>query len=114
MKLTFDEVLERISEDRVVRSEDVYAKDLDRGLWYAEWHIIGCLPESWAYCLTKKEAIETCLQWAAGSESGKESWEIPRGMKTALEKYGFFQHKTNLFGYVNTTIKKIKLRELLD
>jgi len=111
MKMTFDEVLERLADERQVLPEDVQARALLRRVWIAEWHLPGCLSESSSVCRTKEEAIETALMYAEGS--GKDEFGPPRGMKTALEKTGFFQHKTGLYGYVNTTVEAHRLRDIL-
>ena len=48
-KLTFDEALERLNDERPVSSSEVYACALDRVIWIAEWHCPGCLSESVSY-----------------------------------------------------------------
>ena len=104
-KLTFDEALERLNDERPVSSREVYARALDRVIWIAEWHCPGCLSESVSYSTSKEDAIEQAIFF--------EGEDVPRGMKTALRKFGFFQHKTELFGYVNTTVSKASLGDLL-
>ena len=106
-KLTFDEALERLNDERPVSSSEVYACALDRVIWIAEWHCPGCLSESVSYSTSKEDAVESAC-FFAGDEC-----DVPRGMKTALRKFGFFQHKTELFGYVNTTVSKASLGDLL-
>ena len=104
-KLTFDEALERLNDERPVSSSEVYACALDRVIWIAEWHCPGCLSESVSYSTSKEDAVECAVDFAGE--------DAPRGMKTALRKFGFFQHKTELFGYVNTTVNKTTLGALL-
>jgi len=95
-KLTFDEALEALGDERRIKAEDVLASALKRKVWIAEWHIPGCLPESSTICTSKADAIQQARSYADGTEA--------RGMATALRKHGFFQHKTEMYGYVNTTI----------
>jgi len=42
-KLTFDEALQAINDERFVCSADVQARALRRRIWVAEWHLPGCL-----------------------------------------------------------------------
>lgn len=81
-KLTFDEALEAIANERAITSSDVQARALRRMVWIAEWHLPGCLSESMDVCLTKRDAIETALSMAEGAEGP------PRGMLADLRKYG--------------------------
>lgn len=53
-KLTFNEALERINDQRIVHASDVLASVLNRVIWVAEWHVPGCLGESQSYCTSKK------------------------------------------------------------
>lgn len=106
-KLTFDETLERLADERRVERTLVQAEALRRKVWLAEWHLPGCLSESQDICLTKAEAVATALGYASG-ESGP-----PRGMATALCKHGRFDHRTPLYGDVVTTIEQHTLGDLL-
>ena len=81
-KLTFDEALEAIANERAIVASDVQARALRRKVWIAEWHIPGCLSESFSVCLTKAEAIESALSMAEGAEGA------PRGMLSDLRKHG--------------------------
>lgn len=102
-KLTFDEAMEKISDGQNVFASSVLASALNRKIWVAEWHIPGCISESFNVCLTKAEAVDSALGFA-DTEDGP-----PRGMKAALIKRGDFQHKTPLFGIVVTTIERTTL-----
>ena len=73
-KLNFFDALERIADGRMVSRDDVQAAALRRRVWIAEWHIPGCLSESFDVCLTKGEAIESALLMAETSDG------VPRGM----------------------------------
>ena len=82
-KLTFDEALQAINDERFVRSADVQARALQRRIWIAEWHLPGCLSESFSVCLTKSEAIQSALSMAEGADGA------PRGMRADLQRSGW-------------------------
>jgi hypothetical protein len=105
-KLTFDEALERIGE-RPVAYADVQAKALQRIVWVAEWHLPGCLSETFVVLTTKRDAIASALNMAE-SEDGP-----PRGMKTALQRYGRFDSQSPMFGTCINTVEKRTLGDLL-
>jgi hypothetical protein len=105
MKLTFDEALERLDDGRAVHASDVLASALGRKLWVAEWHLPGCLSESRAYCTTKADALQAALSFAGD--------EAPRGMKTYLRQFGAYQHRTEMYGVVVTTIEQLHLNEII-
>lgn len=104
-KLDFDEALQRLNEERGLNRSEVQARALKRKVWVAEWHVPGCIPESASYSETKAAAVEDALGFAGD--------EAPRGMKTALEKYGRFDHRTDLYGDVITTVEQHTLGDLL-
>lgn len=106
-KLNFDEALERIDDGFSVSRSEVLSTALSRKLWVAEWHLPGCLSESWSYCLTKSDAINAACSMAE-DENG-----TPRGMKTALRKYGRFDCETGLYGYVINTVDRLSLSDVL-
>lgn len=105
-KLTFSEALERINDGRSVDSCDVQARALSRALWVAEWHIPGCVSESQSICTTKRDAITCALSMAEG-ENG-----APRGMRTALERFGRFDSQSPLFGTCVNTVSRMTLADL--
>lgn len=82
-KLTFDEALEAIAEQRTVSASDVQARALKRFVWVAEWHIPGCLSESFSVHTRKADAVESALDMAS-DEDGP-----PRGMRGELERNGW-------------------------
>ena len=82
-KLTFDEALQDINDERPVHSADVQARALRRLVWVAEWHIPGCLSESFTVCTTKRDAIECALSMAEGADGA------PRGMRADLQRSGW-------------------------
>lgn len=107
MKLTFDEVMERISDERIVDKADVLASALKRKVWVAEWHIPGCLSESRCYCTTKADAIAAACSMAEGEDG------VPRGMKAWLASMGSFSSDSPLYGRVINTVSAHQLADLL-
>lgn len=103
---TYREALERVSDGFPVNRDDVQARALQRTVWVAEWHIPGCLSESFSICLSKADAIDSACSMAEG-ENG-----IPRGMKTALRKYGRFDTQSPMFGYCINTIERRKFADM--
>jgi len=109
MKLTFDQALDRINDERSIDASEVQARALQRYIWIAEWHFPGCLSESRAYCLTKAGAIESALMFAEG-ENGP-----PRGMLADLQRYGN-SDRTAPDAWARgaiTTIERVRLRDIL-
>lgn len=107
MKLTFSEALELLSEGRYVDASDVQSRALSQVVWVSEWHIPGCLSESQAYSLTKRDAIECALSFAGDTP--------PRGMRADLIRYGR-SDKVAKNAYVSmavTTISRCTLRDIL-
>lgn len=108
MKLSFDETLERLSDERAVYRHEVAASALRRKVWVAEWHIPGCLSETRSICTTKADAVQAGLDFASN-----EVDHFPRGLRSALERDGYFQHHTELFGTVATSIERMTLGDLV-
>jgi hypothetical protein len=77
-KLTFDEALERIADERSVTRDEVQARALHRLVWVAEWHIPGCLSESQCILTTKRDAIAEALEMCGHVY----------GARADLERYG--------------------------
>lgn len=77
-KLSFDDALQRLNDQRTVSASEIQARALQRMVWVAEWHLPGCLSESFSVCLTKGEAIECALSMA----------DSPRGMRSDLQRFG--------------------------
>lgn len=108
-KLTFDDALERINEERSIDRDDVQSRALSRYLWIAEWHFPGCMSESRSYCLTKADAIESALDFASGEDGP------PRGMLTDLRTYGR-SDRTAPDAWARgaiSTIERVQLRDIL-
>lgn len=84
-KLTFDEVMQRLADERPVRREDVRASVLRRKVWVYGHGQPGCLYDYGpCYSRTKKDAVEE-LCWIADIGEG-----VPRGMRAALLRDGTF------------------------
>ena len=77
-KLTFDEAIELINDQRSVSRDNVQSAALRRTIWIAEWHIPGCLSESQGYSLTKRDAIAEALEMCGHV----------RGAAADLKRYG--------------------------
>lgn len=104
-KLTFDEALERISDGFHVRSSNVLASALQRKVWVAEWHIPGCLSESYSVCTTKAGAIDCALDMCGHV----------RGARADLMRHGMTD-RVAPDAYVSmaiTTIEQTTLGDLL-
>jgi len=112
MKFDFDTVLEKLADGHSIDRADVLAHALKRKVWIAEWHIPGCMSESRDICLTKKDAIESAVAFTGADGDDAIEHKI-RGIRTALRRDGFFQHHTEMFGHVNTTIECCTLGDLL-
>jgi hypothetical protein len=107
MKLTYDEVIERLNNERSVDRDEVKKSALLRKVWVAAWGLPGCLYENRAICRTKTDAIRAAL-FMAESENGP-----PRGMWTALFKYGHFQIYSPIYGHLDNVIYQETLGEML-
>jgi hypothetical protein len=99
MKLTFDQALEAINEERSIDSENVNARALQRKVWVASNGSPGCLNDSTSVCLTKRDAIESCLLIAGD--------DAPRGFVSALQRF----ERTTIAGYIYR-IEQMRLRDL--
>lgn len=107
LKLNFDEVLENLGEQQSISRADVRADVLRRKVWIAEWHLPGCLSESFNVCVTKNDAIESACSMAE-NENG-----APSGMKTALRKYGRFDSESEMYGTCINTVTQATIASLL-
>ncbi len=104
-KLTFDEALQRIDDQCSVHSADVQARALRRMVWVAEWHLPGCLSESFSVCTTKRDAIDCALSMAEGAEGA------PRGMRADLMRHGR-SDRTPPDGWASQAVTTIERRAL--
>ena len=99
--MSFDDALQRINDERSVDASEVQTRALQRKVWVAEWHIPGCLSESFAVCLTRADAIETALQFCGNV----------RGAASDLRKYGRTD-RVSPDAYVSMAITTIEQRTL--
>ena len=107
MKLSFYEALQAINDGQSLNYQDVQARALRRMVWVAEWHLPGCLSESFSVCLTKRDAIESALSMAEGAEGA------PRGMRADLQRYGR-SDRTAPDAWARGAITTIERRTLAD
>lgn len=110
-KLTYNEVLQRLNEDRSVDKWRVRKSALRQIVWLSEWHIPGCCSESRCFSTTKVDAIQAALAFADGC--GKDGFGYPRGMLISLKRYGVAHTTSPLFGPVVTTVSRHRLEDLL-
>ncbi len=101
-KLTFEEALERINEQRPVRADEVQARALRRYVWLMMYSAPGCLPDHNDVSTNKKDALESARQLYAG--------DAPRGFMTRLRRHGIAV--TDNPGYYRVEISRVQLREL--
>lgn len=108
-KLTFDDALQLINDERSIDASDVQARALNRYLWVSKWHLPGYMFESRGYRLTKADAIENCLSMASGADGP------PRGMLTDLRTNGR-SDRTAPDAWARgaiSTVKRVQLRDIL-
>ena len=114
-KLNFAEALDRLSDELSLSREDVQSRALQRKVWVAEWHMPGCLSESRAIVLRKVDAIDAAIEFT-GADGSDHINHYCKGIRAALSAPGTsnsFQHHTELFGTVVTTIECMTLSDLL-
>lgn len=99
-KLTFEEAIERLNDQREVSSSRVLAKALRRKVWLTQNGLPGCMPNSSNICVTKADAIATCVLIAGD--------EAPRWFKSALNNIGSAWSEGESY-----TIKRVLLGEVL-
>lgn len=88
-KMTFDEVLSYLSDERHIDRSEVKAKDLRRKVWVNANGLPGCLYDYQGINLSKKDAIESAKQIAC---------DYPKGFITNLKR----NHITYMEGYMYT------------
>lgn len=77
-KLTFDQALQLISDERAIRAADVLASALKRKVWIARWQLVGCMPDWSTVCTTRADAINSACEQPGD--------EYRRGMRAALSR----------------------------
>lgn len=60
-KLTYDEAMQHINEERILDADDVLASALRRKVWVGMACYPGCLPEQRVYADTKARAVESLV-----------------------------------------------------
>lgn len=103
MKYTFSEAVECISDERSINAGEVQTRALQRKVWIAEWHIPGCLSESFSVCLTRADAINQALAFCGHV----------RGAASDLRKYGRTD-RVSPDAYVSMAITTVEKRTLGD
>lgn len=108
-KLNFSDALQMIADERPIDSANVQSRALQRKVWIAEWHLPGCMSESFDVCLTKADAIDSALSFASGSDGP------PRGMRADLERHGRSDRVAPdaWARMAITTVYRAKLRDIL-
>lgn len=101
-KLTFDETLEALAEERHIKREDVRAAVLRRHVWTMLYSAPGCLPDHSQVCRTKRDAIESAL-FLYGDDA-------PRGFATALRRDGIAAADAN--GYYRVEVCRVRVSDL--
>jgi len=100
-KLSFDDALEALADGKSIDSDDIDSRALQRMVWVAEWHIPGCLSESFSVCLTKADALETALGMCGHV----------RGARADLIRYGRTD-RVSSDAYVSMAVTTIERRAL--
>ena len=99
-KLSFD-ALEALANERRIDADDIDPRALQRMVWVAEWHIPGCLSESFSVCRTKADALETALGMCGHA----------RGARADLIRYGRTD-RVSSDAYVSMAVTTIERRAL--
>jgi len=101
-KLSFDEVFEALSNERLVDVNSVSAKALRRRVWLMLYCAPGCLPDHREVCLTKDAAMQTAQLLYADY--------APRGFITKLRRNNIAATDEN--GYYRVQLSRVQVREL--
>jgi len=105
-KLSFDEVMDKLSDERTVTHADVQARALRRKIWVSGNGQPGCLYDNGPhYHATKRAAIESCAFTAEWNEDTPDPY---RGLVTSLRKYhGFTAETGERFSISQTTLADV-------
>jgi hypothetical protein len=106
-KLDFSEALQALADQQPLTADEVQTRALSRFVWVYEWHLPGCICESWGVVTTKREAIDSALRMAEGAEGP------PRGMRADLMRYGR-SDRTAPDAWARGAITTIERRRLAD
>jgi len=102
-KLTFDQALERIGDERSIERADVLASALKRKIWCGSWHAPGCMSDHNWTCETRAGCIDVAIQLYAE--------DAPRGFISALKRDGIAG--TDAQGYYRVSIERNTLADIL-
>lgn len=100
-KLDFYDALQAVNEQQCINSADVQARALQRFVWVAEWHIPGCLSESFSVHTCKADALVDALGMCGHV----------RGAASDLRKYGRTD-RVAPNAYVSMAVTTIERRQL--
>lgn len=101
-KLTFDEALQALADERHVKADEVRADALRRYVWLMMYSAPGCLPDYRSVSPTKADAIDSAVFLYAD--------DAPRGFITALRRNGIAP--TDEQGYYRVEVTRVQIREL--
>ena len=79
-KLTYDDALQALNEERCIDSADVQARALRRKVWISMNGMGGYMPNSRGVSRTKRDAEESCIDIAGD--------DAPRGFASELRRTG--------------------------
>ena len=102
-KLSFDDALQMVAEDRCVSADKIQARALKRTVWLMLYSAPGCMPDHRDVCRTRSEAIETAINIYAD--------DAPKGFRTRLRKYGIAA--TDPGNYYRVEIVRTTLGDIL-
>ena len=103
-KLTFDEAMERVYEERSIDRSEVLASALSRKVWVMHYSAPGCLPDYTNYSMTRADAISGAIELYAD--------DAPRGFATALRRDGIAPCDPH--GYYSVSIERLTLGDILS
>lgn len=106
-KLDFSEALQALADEQRITADEVQSRALARKVWVYEWHLPGCISESFGVTATKRDAIESALSMAEGMDGP------PRGMRADLMRYGR-SDRTAPDAWARGAITTIERRRLAD
>ena len=105
-KLSFDETMQRLGDERTVAADEVQARALSRKIWVSGNGSPGCLYDNGPnYHSTKADAIASCAFTADWCDDGPNPY---RGIVSALRRYHSFTADTGEFFEISqTTLRDI-------
>lgn len=101
-KLTFNEVMERMNDERVVKRDDIQASALIRRVYTVLYSAPGCLPDNHAVFTARRDAL--CYARELYAE------DAPRGFMAQLRRCNIAPCDAQ--GYYHVEICKLTLADL--